>query len=151
MTAGPRHDRVGQISVGLLKPCILAHLLGASAYGYELHHRLVSIGLECDLGTVYRALNTMEEEGLLRSTWETSQGGRSRHRFELTPCGADMVDAYAAAVEQLVRTAQAFLSMRREAEGAGHVAVPQELTLAVEPRLAAEPVAAEPPALTALS
>jgi DNA-binding PadR family transcriptional regulator len=113
-----RLDRASTLSVGLLRPCILAHLVGGeSAYGYELHHRLLAIGLECDLGTVYRALNTMEGEGLLRSTWERTPGGRSRRRYELSESGLDMVDAYVAPVEQLCSVAQEFLDMRRAMSG----------------------------------
>ena len=71
MNGETRSERTSTLSVGLLRPCILVHLVGGdTAYGYELHHRLLGIGLECDLGTVYRALNTMEAEGLLHSTWE---------------------------------------------------------------------------------
>src|ERR1700694_2062437 len=114
MNGDARHDKPALLTVGLLRPCILAHLLGGdSVYGYELHHGLLAIGLECDQGTVYRALNTMEEEGLLRSTWERTSGGRSRRRYELSESGADMVDAYVPSVEQLRAVAQAFLDMRR--------------------------------------
>jgi DNA-binding PadR family transcriptional regulator len=113
-----RLDRAAALSIGLLRPCILAHLVGGeSAYGYELHHRLLAIGLECDLGTVYRALNTMESDGLLRSTWERTAGGRSRRRYELGESGLDMIDAYVAPVEQLCRVATEFLDMRRAMPG----------------------------------
>jgi DNA-binding PadR family transcriptional regulator len=109
-----RLDRPAALSVGLLRPCILAHLVGGdSAYGYELHHQLLGIGVECDQGTVYRALNTMEAEGLLHSTWERTTGGRSRRRYELSESGLDMVDAYVAPVEQLRSAAQSFLEMRK--------------------------------------
>jgi DNA-binding PadR family transcriptional regulator len=109
-----RPDRPAALSVGLLRPCILAHLIeGQSVYGYELHHWLLGIGLECDLGTVYRALNTMEAEGLLHSTWERTSGGRSRRRYELNDAGLDMVDAYVAPVEQLCAVAQEFLARRK--------------------------------------
>ena len=121
MTSGVRPDRAAQITVGLLRPCLLAHLAGSSAYGYELHQRLLAIGLECDLGTVYRCLNTMEEDGLLRSAWERSAGGRSRRRYELSDAGARMVDSYVASVEHLVAVAEAFLDLRREG-GAGRSA-----------------------------
>ena len=88
MSGDFRPDRPAALSVGLLRPCILAHLIeGQSVYGYELHHWLLGIGLECDLGTVYRALNTMEAEGLLHSTWERTSGGRSRRRYELNDAG----------------------------------------------------------------
>lgn len=111
-------DRAPALSVGLLRPCILAHLVGGeSAYGYELHHRLLTIGLECDLGTVYRSLNTMEAEGLLHSTWERTSGGRSRRRYELSELGLDMIDAYVAPVEQLCAVAREFLDIRRTMAG----------------------------------
>jgi DNA-binding PadR family transcriptional regulator len=107
------------LSVGLLRPCILAHLVGGdTGYGYELHHWLLSIGLECDLGTVYRSLNTMESEGMLHSTWERTPGGRSRRRYELSESGLDVVDAYVAPVEQLVGVAREFLTMRKAMSGA---------------------------------
>ncbi|HEY6377938.1 MAG TPA: helix-turn-helix transcriptional regulator [Candidatus Dormibacteraeota bacterium] len=119
MTGDLRQDRPTQFAVALLKPSILAHLLGRSAYGYELRGQLLAIGLECDLGTVYRALNTMEDEGLLRSTWERSRSGRSRRRYELNPAGVAMVEAYVEAVEQLVGVANAFIEMRRRGEATG--------------------------------
>ena len=116
MSGDIRPDRPAALAVGLLKPCILAHLIsGQSVYGYELHHWLLGIGVECDLGTVYRSLNTMEAEGLLHSTWERTAGGRSRRRYELSDAGLDMVDAYVAPVEQLCAVAEEFLSMRKGA------------------------------------
>jgi DNA-binding PadR family transcriptional regulator len=109
-----RPDRPAALTVGLLRPCILAHLVGGdTVYGYELHHWLLGIGVECDLGTVYRSLNTMEADGLLHSTWERTAGGRSRRRYELSEAGLDMVDAYVAPVEQLRAVAQEFLVMRK--------------------------------------
>ncbi len=116
----PRPERPVALSVGLLRPCILAHLVGGdTGYGYELHHWLLAIGLECDLGTVYRSLNTMEGEGLLHSTWERTPGGRSRRRYELSESGLDMVDAYARPVEQLIGVAREFLTMRKAMSGSG--------------------------------
>ena len=98
MSGDIRPERPAALAVGLLRPCILAHLIGGqSVYGYELHHWLLGIGVECDLGTVYRSLNTMEAEGLLHSTWERTAGGRSRRRYELNDAGLDMIDAYVGA------------------------------------------------------
>jgi DNA-binding PadR family transcriptional regulator len=112
-----RSDRPAALTVGLLRPCILAHLMGGdTVYGYELHHWLLGIGVECDLGTVYRSLNTMEADGLLHSTWERTAGGRSRRRYELSEPGLDMIDAYVAPVEQLRAVATEFLDMRKARE-----------------------------------
>lgn len=118
MSGDIKPDRPAALTVGLLRPCILAHLVGGqTVYGYELHHWLLGIGVECDLGTVYRSLNTMEAEGLLHSSWERTAGGRSRRRYELSEPGLDMVDAYVAPVEQLKAVAQEFLEMRRGGAG----------------------------------
>lgn len=99
---------------GLLRPSILGQLAGGdSVYGYDLHQRLVGIGLDCDLGTVYRALNTMEADGLLRSTWECTAGGRRRRCYALSESGLAMVDTYVAHVERLMWVAQTFLNSRK--------------------------------------
>lgn len=125
MSGDPRSDRPAALTVGLLRPCVLAHLVGGqTVYGYELHHWLLGIGVECDLGTVYRSLNTMEAEGLLHSTWERTAGGRSRRRYELSEHGFDMVDAYVASVEQLRGVAEEFLEMRKR----GAVDAPESTT-----------------------
>jgi len=118
VSGDPRPDRPAALTVGLMRPCILAHLVGGqTVYGYELHHWLLGIGVDCDLGTVYRSLNTMESEGLLHSTWERTAGGRSRRRYELSEPGLDMIDAYVAPVERLRAVAQEFLDMRKVGEG----------------------------------
>lgn len=114
MSGDLRPDRPAGLTVGLLRPCILAHLMdGETVYGYELHHWLLGVGVDCDLGTVYRSLNTMEAEGLLHSMWERTAGGRSRRRYELSDPGLDMIDAYVAPVEQLRAVATEFLDMRK--------------------------------------
>jgi len=134
MSGDLRPERPAALTVGLLRPCILAHLMGGdTVYGYELHHWLLGIGVECDLGTVYRSLNTMEAEGLLHSTWERTAGGRSRRRYELGEMGLDMIDAYVAPVEQLRMVATEFLDMRKACES-------RSVVLASQQRRATAPV-----------
>jgi DNA-binding PadR family transcriptional regulator len=141
-----RPDRPAALTVGLLRPCILAHLIGGeSVYGYELHHWLLGIGVECDLGTVYRSLNTMEADGLLHSTWERTSGGRSRRRYELNDAGLDMIDAYVAPVEQLLAVAQEFLAMHKGGAG-GPAADRAPAPVAEGPRTASPLAAANAPA-----
>ena len=145
MSGDIRSDRPPALTVGLLRPCILAHLVGGqTVYGYELHHWLLGIGVECDLGTVYRSLNTMEAEGLLHSTWERTSGGRSRRRYELNESGLDMIDAYVAPIEQMRAVAKEFLDMRRAMQG--HYAAHQTAA-AVEHSAAPEAHSRRPVAL----
>jgi PadR family transcriptional regulator, regulatory protein PadR len=110
----PKAHRPSGMGSGLLRPCILGQLAdGHALYGYDLHQRLSGIGLECDRGTVYRALNTMEADGLLRSTWECTAGGRRRRRYALSESGLAVLDSYVVDVERLMWVAQTFLDSRK--------------------------------------
>jgi poly-beta-hydroxybutyrate-responsive repressor len=71
-----------------LRPCLLLLLGEEPAYGYELREKLAPISLKpWDMGTVYRALNNMEEEGLIASSWERSAEGPRRRRYDVTDSG----------------------------------------------------------------
>ncbi len=79
-----------------LRPCLLLLLGEEPTYGYELRDKLAPLSLaHWDPGTVYRTLNTMEDDGLVRSTWERSAEGPRRRRYEITPAGSSVLDAWA--------------------------------------------------------
>ncbi len=79
-----------------LRPCVLLLLGEEPTYGYELREKLAPLSLgHWDPGTVYRTLNTMEDDGLVRSTWERSAEGPRRRRYEITPVGTAMLDDWA--------------------------------------------------------
>jgi PadR family transcriptional regulator PadR len=71
-----------------LRPCLLLLLVEEPAYGYELREKLAPISAKpWDMGTVYRALNNMEEEALVVSSWERSAEGPRRRRYDITESG----------------------------------------------------------------
>lgn len=71
-----------------LRPCLLLLLVEEPAYGYELREKLAPISAKpWDMGTVYRALNNMEEESLVVSSWEKSAEGPRRRRYDITESG----------------------------------------------------------------
>jgi PadR family transcriptional regulator PadR len=79
-----------------LRPCLLLLLGEEATYGYELREKLTPLAFgHCDPGTVYRTLNTMEDDCLVRSTWERSEEGPRRRRYEITPAGRDVLDEWA--------------------------------------------------------
>jgi PadR family transcriptional regulator, regulatory protein PadR len=80
-----------------LRPCVLLLLGEEPTYGYELREKLapLSLGSHWDPGTVYRTLNTMEDDGLVSSTWERSAEGPRRRRYEITPAGTSVLDDWA--------------------------------------------------------
>ena len=60
-----------------LQPQLLMSLLKKPAHGYELMERLAGEdGAAVDPGLLYRTLRQLEEEGLVRSAWNTD-GGRA--------------------------------------------------------------------------
>ena len=64
-----------------LEPAILVMLGESNLYGYKLMEQLTVFGFEVlNPGTLYRALRRMEENGVLKSKWETSGDGPARRR-----------------------------------------------------------------------
>ena len=62
-----------------LEPVILLTLREWNSYGYELMKRTAAFGFEAmNPGTLYRTLRHMEENGVIKSKWETSKGGPAR-------------------------------------------------------------------------
>ncbi|HUR19146.1 MAG TPA: response regulator [Acidimicrobiales bacterium] len=76
----------------LLRPAILLLLKERASHGYELVSRLGDLGLDVpDFGGLYRALRTMEDEGLVSSSWGTPERGPARRVYALTSEGEDQL------------------------------------------------------------
>ncbi len=96
MSGAPDDCRLPVQPRNYLRPCLLLLLREEPTYGYELRDKLSSLSAShWDPGTVYRALNTMEDEGLVRSTWERSAEGPRRRRYEISAAGSTELDAWA--------------------------------------------------------
>lgn len=73
-----------------LRPCLLLLLREQPAHGYDLLERLRPLGFNRDdPGRLYRALRTLENDGLVRSVWEKSSSGPDRRMYELTRAGLE--------------------------------------------------------------
>jgi DNA-binding PadR family transcriptional regulator len=84
------------------KASVLVVLLEAPAHGYDLPVLLAPLGLgHADRGFVYRALRSMEGEGLVTSAWDPSPSGPARRTYRVTAAGA----AWAAAATPTLREA----------------------------------------------
>jgi PadR family transcriptional regulator, regulatory protein PadR len=74
----------------LLPPCLLILLEEAAGYGYELQHRLDALlGSPSDTAGIYRALNALEDDGMVSSHWERSESGPERRRYAITAAGRE--------------------------------------------------------------
>lgn len=71
-----------------LQPCLLLLLAERPDHGYDLAARMRPLhDGEGDSGGVYRALRSLEAQGLVRSEWCTSDVGPARRTYHITPAG----------------------------------------------------------------
>lgn len=97
---------------GFIQPRLLLELSKKATYGYEL---MEILGAEDDHsppdpGTLYRTLRQLEEEGLVRSTWDTSGSGPARRVYELTEQGVECLHAWAVNIRRTRKRLDHFLA-----------------------------------------
>jgi PadR family transcriptional regulator PadR len=100
---------------GLAQAWVLLALAQGPIHGYELLERLPEV--EIDPGFLYRTLRAMEEEGLVRSSWDTSGSGPARRVYTLTDEGRTVLRTWAAHIRRLREKLDQFLSTYKELEG----------------------------------
>ena len=92
-------------------PRLLLELAKKSSHGYELIERLSQEGgATLDPGNFYRMLRSLEEDGLVCSTWETQTSGPARRVYELTDQGMEFLHAWAVTIQQTHKSLVRFLS-----------------------------------------
>jgi PadR family transcriptional regulator, regulatory protein PadR len=97
------------------KSLIVAHLLLLLAeeprHGYELTESLRLCDFRVTTSAVYREMARLQEDGMVRSFWQTSQArGPARHMYELTPAGQEDLAACADDVRRLSSHLAEYLS-----------------------------------------
>ena len=103
------------------KPLMVAHVLLLLAerprHGYELAESLrVSEFDGVTTSTVYRELARLEEDGLVRSFWQSSQArGPARHMYELTDLGRTHLAACVEDIRDLMEHLARFRHPLRDA------------------------------------
>jgi poly-beta-hydroxybutyrate-responsive repressor len=98
-----------------LRPCALLLLKESPAHGYDLLERLAAFGFARDPGGLYRALRSLERDGLVRSSWQTSQNGHERRTYVLTHEGERWLHSWASTLEGSRRLLDRFLGRYEEA------------------------------------
>src|SRR5215211_2625132 len=93
-----------------LTPVALVLLKEESSYGYELMEGLEEgFGFEqISAGSLYRTLRRMEQEGLCKSEWYTSEVGPARRMYSITEDGESYLAAWAKACEQYQNVMDSF-------------------------------------------
>jgi len=80
-----------------------------SSYGYELMEKMSTFGLAAmNPGTFYRTLRQMEKDGMVRSNWDTSEGGPARRVYSITDVGETYLNYWAQSLDQYQRMMNTF-------------------------------------------
>ena len=95
--SGKRMSEVEIQPSNSLLPVALVTLQEGSYRGYELTKRLAERGFEEKIpGTLYRTVGQMEQEGLCKTEWETSDdGGLGCRVYSITNEGEAYLDSWA--------------------------------------------------------
>lgn len=93
-----------------LRSCALLLLSEGPRHGYELLAELSERGYgSADPGGLYRALRSMEDEGLVTSSWEHGDFGPARRVYAITDAGHQALHESAMAVRDMRRRLNRFL------------------------------------------
>jgi PadR family transcriptional regulator, regulatory protein PadR len=98
-----------------LRPCILLLLREESAHGYDLLQRLRPFGFVRDDPGLYRALRALEQDGLVRSSWDESGSGPDRRVYRVTRAGLEELHRSAKSLANVREALEAFLARSGEA------------------------------------
>ena len=79
---------------GMIQPRLLLSLAQQKSHGYELMEILSQEGDAPDPGTLYRTLRSLEEDGLVSSSWDTSNAGPARRVYVLTDQGSEYLHTW---------------------------------------------------------
>src|ERR1700682_4574737 len=84
-----------------LVPILLLMLREWSSYGYELMEKMATFGLSAmNPGTFYRTLRQMEKDGIVCSSWDTSEGGPARRVYSITDAGEVYLKTWSESLNQ---------------------------------------------------
>jgi len=97
---------------GFIQPWLLLLLAQKPTHGYELMERL---GQDeeapvADPGLLYRTLRQLEQDGLVRSTWDTEGRGPARRVYEITDEGVEYLHAWAVNIRRTRERLDRFLA-----------------------------------------
>lgn len=88
----------GRYRRAVLETSILALLAESTSHGYDLVDQISGLAadLVCiDPGSMYRLLRSLEEQGLVTSSWQTLETGPSRRVYKITEQGVEALELMA--------------------------------------------------------
>ena len=100
-----------------MRSCLLVLLTEGPSHGYELLDNVRGVGLEAaEAGGLYRALRSMDEDGLVRSWWEPSESGPARRTYEITDDGRRALHEKLADIDRVADLLRELVDRARKGE-----------------------------------
>ncbi len=97
-----------------LEGYILLLLMKNPSHGYDLTHSMMDFNVEFSgigqMGTLYRILRQMEENGLVTSKWYTEGKGAARRIYQITSLGKDYLKDYIDQLKSMKEQIDEFIS-----------------------------------------
>src|SRR5579863_9310634 len=107
-----QHNTNEAWSKNWLVPVVLLMLRELSSYGYELMEKMAAFGLNAmNAGTFYRTLRQMEKDGMVSSTWDTSEGGPARRVYSITDVGESYLSFWAQSLDHYQKMMETFFRL----------------------------------------
>lgn len=106
----------GEQKRSLIETALLIALIEESGHGYALIERvqeLVGDQVYVDPGSVYRILRSLEEGGMVTSSWEPGASGPQRRTYTVGPTGRELLRSWTAV---LTARGNALLNLSRLAQ-----------------------------------
>lgn len=95
-----------------IEPRLLILLRKKPSHGYELIERISDFQFSDeppDPGAVYRTLRAMENEGLVKSEWDTKEPGPARRIYKITKEGEERLYGWVASLKKRKEAIEKFL------------------------------------------
>lgn len=100
-----------------IQASILLGLFAGPSYGYELINTIGQYGFvegSAPPGMIYRHLRQMEEDGLVRSEWETPEAGAAKRTYTITWEGREILSLWIRFMETQADKLKAFVEKYRD-------------------------------------
>ena len=95
-----------------LVPVVLLMLRQWSSYGYELMEKMTETGMRVmNAGSFYRTLRQMEKDGLVNSTWDTSEAGPAKRRYSITEAGDNYLKFWTQSLDHYQKMMNSFFRL----------------------------------------
>lgn len=114
----------------LVQPALMTALCAGPRHGYRLVEQIAAFptfhGKPPDSAYIYRLLRSMEKNGFVIGSWDTSTHGPARRLYRITPAGhqclmswVEVLARYQAAIGGLVRKAKRTTYTKRKCTSKG--------------------------------